>query len=216
MSPIEVYLPVFPLGIVVFPGEKVNLHIFEPRYKQLLKECLEEKKPFGICTYLNGTVMDFGTIVEISRINQPLPNGNIDIQITGISRFEIKNYYSNAEGKLYPAADIVTFENEVDNYEEHSDILEDKIKELLRLNYLYFEIPKKFGYISSFDISHIIGLSLTDKYDLIKEKSEARRKLLIIKKLDHILETLRNIEASKERLRYNGTYKIIINPDGES
>src|SRR6187455_311175 len=42
------FIPIFPLGIVVFPGENLNLHIFEPRYKQLIKECFEQKKPFGI------------------------------------------------------------------------------------------------------------------------------------------------------------------------
>ena len=40
------FIPIFPLAIVVFPGEKLNLHIFEPRYKQLITECHEQKKTF--------------------------------------------------------------------------------------------------------------------------------------------------------------------------
>lgn len=214
MCPQEIHLPLLPLGIVIFPNEQVSLHIFEPRYKQLLAECIENKKTFGVCTLLNGRVFEIGTEVKISGINFIHPNGSIEIRITGIKRFEIKNYYNHAEGKLYPAGDILSFESQQENFEEFSDILEDKIKELLRLNYLYFEIPKnRYGTISSFDIGHIIGLSTSDRYDLIKENSEAQRKLLIIKKLDVIIDTLRNIEAAKERLRYNGSYKIIINPD---
>ena len=46
------YLPLFPLRIVVFPGEKLNLHVFEPRYKQLVLECVAEEKTFGIPTYI--------------------------------------------------------------------------------------------------------------------------------------------------------------------
>ncbi len=42
------FIPIFPLGIVVYPQEQLNLHVFEPRYKQLVKECLTEQKPFGI------------------------------------------------------------------------------------------------------------------------------------------------------------------------
>ncbi len=46
------FIPIFPLGIVVFPGEDLNLHVFEPRYKQLITDCFGEKKPFGIPTVL--------------------------------------------------------------------------------------------------------------------------------------------------------------------
>lgn len=214
MSFEKMHFPVFPLDTVIFPRERVHLPIFEPRYKQLLAECIEDSKTFGICTLFNGRVLGVGTEVKVTGVSFRDSDGSIDVQVKGMKRFEIKKYYLTASDKLYPIADIASYENPSDNFEELSDCLQNKIKELLRLNYLYFEIPKnRSGTISSFDIGYIIGLSRADKYDLLKEKSEVHRKLLIIKKLDGILSTLRNIEASKERVRYNGNYKIIISPD---
>jgi len=58
------FIPIFPLNIVVYPGEHLNLHIFEPRYKQLISECSEAGKPFGIPTVLENKMNDMGTLVE--------------------------------------------------------------------------------------------------------------------------------------------------------
>jgi hypothetical protein len=62
------FIPIFPLALVVYPGEELNLHIFEPRYKQLIKECFEQKKNFGIPSVLNEKMADLGTLVEIGEI----------------------------------------------------------------------------------------------------------------------------------------------------
>ena len=62
------FIPIFPLGIVVYPGEHLNLHIFEPRYKQLINECHEQKKSFGIPTVIEKKIQDFGSLVQITEI----------------------------------------------------------------------------------------------------------------------------------------------------
>ena len=54
-------LPLFPLQLVVFPNEKVNLHIFEPRYKKLIRRCDENSENFGIIPYIKGKIIDVGT-----------------------------------------------------------------------------------------------------------------------------------------------------------
>ena len=62
------FIPIFPLGLVVYPGESLNLHIFEPRYKQLIQECHAAKKPFGIPTVINNKLQEFGALVEIAEL----------------------------------------------------------------------------------------------------------------------------------------------------
>ena len=52
------FIPIFPLSIVVYPGESLNLHIFEERYKQLITECYAEKKSFGVPPVINSSVAD--------------------------------------------------------------------------------------------------------------------------------------------------------------
>jgi len=53
------FIPIFPLGIVVYPGESLNLHIFEPRYRELILECIENSKPFGIPVVIENKLMEF-------------------------------------------------------------------------------------------------------------------------------------------------------------
>jgi len=78
------FIPIFPLAIVVYPGEKLNLHIFEPRYKQLIIDCMETKKPFGIPTVLNNEVKELGTLVQVKEIVKTYDNGEMDIITEGI------------------------------------------------------------------------------------------------------------------------------------
>ena len=56
------FIPIFPLSVVMYPGETLNLHIFEPRYKELIRECTSQKKPFGIPSVINGKVTELGTL----------------------------------------------------------------------------------------------------------------------------------------------------------
>ena len=62
------FIPIFPLDIVVYPGEDLNLHIFEPRYRQLIADSLENKKPFGIPVVINNEVKEYGTLVQLTEI----------------------------------------------------------------------------------------------------------------------------------------------------
>ncbi len=68
------FIPIFPLGIVVYPGEHLNLHIFEPRYKQLINDCYTAKKPFGIPPVINKQVSETGTLLEITEISKVYEN----------------------------------------------------------------------------------------------------------------------------------------------
>ena len=64
------FIPVFPLSIVVYPGEALNLHIFEPRYRQLILECATSGKPFGIPVVLDNKLRELGTLVEVTEISK--------------------------------------------------------------------------------------------------------------------------------------------------
>ena len=66
------FIPIFPLALVVFPGEELNLHIFEPRYKQLVNEQIASKKPFGIPVVINNAIAELGTMVEIIEVTKNL------------------------------------------------------------------------------------------------------------------------------------------------
>ena len=82
-------IPLFPLNVVLFPGEELPLHIFEPRYKQLINECYQTKKPFGIPPFINGQVTEMGTLVQVLEISQVYEDGKMDIKTEGLKVFRI-------------------------------------------------------------------------------------------------------------------------------
>ena len=102
------FIPIFPLGIVVFPGEELNLHIFEPRYKQLVKECAETNKPFGIPAVINKNISELGTLVKIKEITKTYEDGQMDVKTEGIQVFKILEIIKELPDKLFSGA-IVTY-----------------------------------------------------------------------------------------------------------
>ncbi len=106
------FIPIFPLGLVVYPGESLNLHIFEPRYKQLIQECHAAKKPFGIPTVINNKLQEFGAMVEIDELTKIYDNGEMDVKTKGLRIFRILELIKEIPDKLYSGA-IVTYP---DNY----------------------------------------------------------------------------------------------------
>src|SRR6478672_9177821 len=95
------FIPIFPLAIVVYPGEELNLHIFEPRYKQLIRECFEAKKPFGIPSVINNEVAERGTVVEVTEISKTYDDGKMDIKTRGLTIFKILEIVKEIPDKLY-------------------------------------------------------------------------------------------------------------------
>ena len=83
------FIPVFPLNIVVYPGEQLNLHIFEPRYKQLIKECIAEEKLFGIPVVLDKRIQEYGTTLKVTELVKEYDNGEMDIRAKGQSLFRV-------------------------------------------------------------------------------------------------------------------------------
>src|SRR5205085_31899 len=101
--------------IVIYPLEKLHLHIFEPRYKQLIKECFDLKKPFGIPTVLNNRLQDLGTLVQITEIVQQYENGEMDINTEGIQVFRTLEVIKQVPEKLYGGAIVNYLENNMND-----------------------------------------------------------------------------------------------------
>ncbi len=99
-------LPLFPLGAVLFPGALMPLHIFEPRYRLLIRRCIERQRAFGIVLIRNGPEVgagaepyDVGTEAKIVA-ESPLPDGRSYIVTRGARRFAVENLIADAEPYL--------------------------------------------------------------------------------------------------------------------
>lgn len=113
-------LPLFPLNLVLFPGMPLNLHIFEDRYKLMINECIDERKPFGVLLIANQEP-DISRLAEPVRIGctahinqvQPLTNGRMNIVVVGKDRFRIESFhhdktYLSGTASFYPVQHTLT------------------------------------------------------------------------------------------------------------
>ncbi|NDK55420.1 LON peptidase substrate-binding domain-containing protein [Pontibacter fetidus] len=207
------YLPLFPLNIVVYPGEKLNLHIFEPRYKQLVLDCIMSGKNFGIPTYIQNSVGQFGTEVEILGIEKKYDNGEMDIRSKGTRVFKVLKFDRTAPGRLYAAGEVewVTYADDEDIVTK-TRIREcmEKLYEALGLKSLSMDLKTDF---KSFDIAHQLGLNLDQEYALLQMLHESDRQEAILQHLENILPIVLETEKLKERVKLNGHFKYLKPPE---
>lgn len=201
------FVPIFPLGIVVYPGEKLNLHIFEPRYKQLITECYAEAKPFGIPTVLGNGVGDLGTLVEITKIAEVYEDGKMDIQTRGLQVFRILEVVKDIPEKLYSGAIV----NYPPNNETGRKVMMEKVLFAIRQLHRLLNVTKDFGkpdeLLNSYDVAHHAGLALEQEYELLGLFQEMQRLEYLKRHLNKILPVMVDMETLKEKIQLNGHYK---------
>ena len=200
------FVPIFPLNIVVYPGERINLHIFEPRYKQLISECFSNKKPFGIPAVLNKSISEIGTLVEISEIAQVYEDGKMDIRIKGLQVFRMLELVQSIPDKLYSGA-IVTYP---DNDTEHRKLIANVVTAIRDLHRL-LNVTKDFSQteenLLSYDVAHHAGLSIDEEYELLGLFQEMQRIEYLKRHLAKILPVINSMEKLKEKIQLNGHFR---------
>lgn len=197
------FLPLFPLKLVIYPTEVLKLHIFEPRYKQLISECENKQKNFGIPTYLNHKIEDHGTEVKLLSIDRRYANGELDLTVEGLKVFKIHHFEARANNRLYPAGEIKL----LDNIEESSPLLNGKIVEQLEKLYVALGIKKRLKLLNSFDLAHHVGLTVEQEYELLKIKKEMDRQQFILSHLQQIVPVVIQTEELKFKIKMNGHFK---------
>lgn len=201
------FIPIFPLGIVVYPGEELNLHIFEPRYKQLITECHAAKKPLGIPTVIQNKMQEYGSLVEIIELTKTYANGELDIKTKGDKVFRILEIIKEIPDKLYGGA-IVSYP---DNFEkgipELIKAIMTSVKELHQLLKVDKDFKKPEEEINAYDLAHHVGLSLEEEYELLVLTDERQRQEYLKRHLTKVIPMLTGMELLKEKIKLNGHYK---------
>lgn len=201
------FIPIFPLSIVVFPGESLNLHIFEPRYKQLIKECLEQKKQFGIPAVINNGVAELGTLVEITELVKEYEDGKMDIRTRGVQVFRILEIIKDIPDKLYSGAIVNYPENQLALLPLRMKKLLTAIRELHKVLNVEKDFLKPDDLLSSYDVAHHTGLSLEEEYELLGLMQEDQRLEYLKRHLTKVVPVLAEMENLKEKIKLNGHFK---------
>ena len=202
------FIPIFPLSIVVYPGERLNLHIFEPRYNQLIKECLAEEKSFGIPTVIGEKMQEFGTLMKVTELTKEYDNGEMDIKTQGLQVFRILEVIQSIPDKLYSGSIVSYPENQLD--EGNRKLMQTVVKgirEMHRLLKVSKDFQKEEDRLISYDIAHHAGLSLEEEYELLGLMRELHRQEYLKRHLKKVLPVLMEMEHLKEKIKLNGHFR---------
>lgn len=201
----EHYIPLFPLNLVIFPGEQHELYIFEPRYKQLIGDCKEEDSTFGISTVSGNQLTKISTEVFIKSIDELFEGGEMQITVEGKRRFELIEFEEKAPSKLYPRGKISWVEEEMESDFE----LQQQVHEIVtKLSKLMDHLPPPSTSpvdIKAFQLAQHLSLDLQQRYSILSAENEQGRLELTHKFLESELERL--------KIKFNGHFKDMILPD---
>ncbi len=201
------FIPIFPLAIVVYPGEDLNLHIFEPRYKQLIAECNAAKKPFGIPTVINNKISELGTLVELSEIVKTYDNGELDIRTRGIHVFRILETIPEIPDKLYSGAIVNYPDNDTRGNRDLMRKVVDAVRELHKMLNVSKSFSKSDDELGAYDIAHHAGLSIDEEYELLGLLKELHRQEYLRRHLQKVLPVVAQMESLKEKVKLNGHFR---------
>jgi|SRR5271154_118295 len=210
------FIPIFPLSIVVYPNESLNLHIFEPRYKQLINECYADAKPFGIPAIINDKLNEMGTLVRITEIVNVSANGEMDIKTRGTDIFRILEVIKKVPDKLYSGAIVNYPENitEANNNEVIKKVL-NALRQLHKVLKIEKDFKKPDEEINAYDIAHHAGLSLEEEYEFLGLLREDQRQEYLKRHLSKVLPVIAEMETLKKRVKLNGHFKNLSSFDFE-
>jgi Lon protease-like protein len=165
-------LPLFPLDIVLFPGARLPMHIIEPRYKEMIGECLEKKIPFGMVRVRENALSNVGCTAVILGVTKQYGDGRLDIATEGKQRFEIVQL--NQE-RSFLRGEVKFFEDQA------SRVAKAQRETVVQLHQDLFQVLGQIVETDpnipslSFHLAHELPVDLDFKQTLLEMKSEAER-----------------------------------------
>ncbi|MBZ5550473.1 MAG: LON peptidase substrate-binding domain-containing protein [Acidobacteriia bacterium] len=188
-------LAIFPLELVLFPGVPLPLHIFEPRYKEMIAECLDLKTPFGILRASSEGVADIGCTAEILQVTKKYDDGRMDILTRGVDRFEVLEVH---EDRSFLQAEIALIQDEPGR--PPRQMVEQAVRlhaEIARLAGTEVNGPEEGASNLSFLLAGSLPLDLDFKQKLLVTSSEEKRLEAVVGYLEAILPGLRRAAQAR-------------------
>jgi uncharacterized protein len=177
-------IPMFPLTILPIPGELVPLHIFEPRYRQLLQDMETNDFTFGIYFAHEVNVAKIGSLMRLESIIKRYPTGESDIIVKCVDTFHMDLLLRTYKDKLYPGGDVIMAGTDFNLFPMAE--LYDLFVEYLRLR----NINQHFTPFNIYQVANELNLELADRYRFLTADEKFREKFLTgrIKFLIHLLQ----------------------------
>ena len=198
-------IPLFPLQSVFFPGETVPLHIFEERYKDLIRDCQQEALTFGIPVFIDNALA-YGTEVQLKEIVNTYADGSMDVTCVARQAFKVVTFNPKMESKTYPGGEVQFLETLMDADNSHKEAVLEACRELYELMDLPFG-PVKEEVFNSFTLAHKMGLSFQQEYQLLQLSSEKVRLQFLLDHLRQTVKLLEQLNRTRELIEMNGHFR---------
>lgn len=189
-------IPMFPLTLLPLPGELVPLHIFEPRYRQLLTDTETLDIPFGIYCNHEFNKEKLGALMKLESVIKRYGSGESDIVLRCIDVFAMDKLYRTYKTKLYPGGDVSLWNVDM------NDMPSVELYELFLVFQSKRNINKHFTTFNIYQIAHELNFDLYDRYKFLTS-SLVKRDSFLIKQLNFQIHVLRQEEKSKDVFHLN-------------
>ncbi len=197
-------IPLFQLNVVLLPGAPLPLHIFEPRYKDMVKECLEAKSEFGMLLSLPKGVARVGCTAEVLEVVKRYPDGRMDIITVGRAPFRVVELFEQNP----------LLEGQVDYLEDRgapgNPVVQRQLVELYEACHtlLFEDYPKNLEGTPveelSYRIASTLPLDLLWKQQILELRSEEDRQERLVGYLREWAPHLQNKKVMRQRAGGNG------------
>jgi Lon protease-like protein len=195
-------LPLFPLELVLLPGTPLPLHIFEPRYKEMIRECISAEAPFGVVRAFDEGIAEVGCTAEIVTVTKEYPDGRMDLICEGRKRFEVIEV-NRDRSFLQAEVLIVPDDPEAAAQEERVKAVQLHL-EILSLAGAVQDLSAADQNQLSFYLAGSLPLDLDFKQKLLAMRSEAQRIQAVAAYLETILPQLKRAARARETAGGNG------------
>jgi Lon protease-like protein len=195
-------LPIFELPLVLLPGEKVPLHIFEDRYKRMVGTALEQEVPFGIVLRDDDGARSIGCTARIDEVEQ-LDDGRMNIVVSGEAPFKVLDRFESPE---YPTGEVELIpDDEVPPLDEESaSAAREAFADLAERATGERPDPDELDTASAYAIAARIELPAETKQSLLEMRDEDERMALLANALGAVGKALERAEEAAERASSNG------------
>jgi Lon protease-like protein len=164
--------PLFPLGLVLLPGEAVPLHIFEERYKLMIGECLDEEREFGIIWLADDALKEVGCAARITQVLERFDDGRLNILVEGTAPFRLDRRI----GELaYPAGDVELLDDDADAGEDALERTRSAYADLVEEVTDTRPEPAALAELDAYGMAATLDIALSAKQTLLELRSERAR-----------------------------------------
>lgn len=207
----DIKIPLFPLGVVLLPGTPLPLHIFEERYKIMIRECLDQDKEFGIVFTDDKETRKKGCTARVIKVIKRYDDGRMDILARGERRFTIQDI---SDEKPYLQATVVYFDDAVEKRDEGlNQLVTGGIHLLEEVDGMtgkkgdYSSVPNLDLKTASFLIANSDGFTAEEKQIFLEMTSTRERIIKSVKSLKKIIERLKISQEIRKIIGGNGDLK---------